>query len=61
MIKVSNPQFSFGAGNNGGVQPTTTRKTGAPGRIPVTTPGGGGSGVPKGAGPPKPRGLAIFD
>ena len=65
VIKVSNPQFSLGNGGAASaVQPQQQRgRTGhAPGSIPVTTPGGGGgSGAPKGAGPPKPRGLAIFD
>lgn len=66
VIKVSNPQFSL-TGNNGGPagagQPQQqVKRTGhTPGSIPVTTPGGGGGGAPKGAGPPKPRGLAIFD
>jgi hypothetical protein len=63
VIKVSNPQFSLGNGGPAGAgQPPTGKVTGhAPGRIPVTTPGGGGSGVPKATGPPKPRGMAIFD
>lgn len=65
VIKVSNPQFSLESnGTNGqGAAVPQTRKTGhTPGAIPVTTPGsGGGGGGQKGTGPPKPRGLAIFD
>lgn len=62
VIKVSNPQFKLSNGNGGGAVPGTARKTGpAAGGIPVTTPGSGGGGGPKGVGPPKPRGLAIFD
>ena len=64
VIKVSNPQFSLeaGANGNGGGQAQPVRRTGgAVGGIPVTTPGaGGGSAAPK-SGPPKPRGLAIWD
>lgn len=65
VIKVSNPQFSLeanGASGHGAAVPQT-RKTGhTPGAIPVTTPGsGGGGGGQKATGPPKPRGLAIFD
>jgi hypothetical protein len=66
VIKVSNPQFSLesnGANGQGAAVPAGTRRTGhTPGAIPVTTPGsGGGGGGQKGTGPPKPRGLAIFD
>ena len=66
VIKVSNPQFSLesnGANGQGAAAPAATRRTGhTPGSIPVTTPGsGGGGGGQKGTGPPKPRGLAIFD
>lgn len=66
VIKVSNPQFSLesnGANGQGAAAPAGTRRTGhTPGAIPVTTPGsGGGGGGQKGTGPPKPRGLAIFD
>lgn len=61
VIKVSNPQFSLD-GNGSGAAPLGKTKTGhAPGGIPAMTPGSGGGGGAKGAGPPKPRGLAIFD
>jgi hypothetical protein len=62
VIKVSNPQFSLEAaaasngkpvGQSGGQRPV--------GSLPVTTPGAGGGGGPKGPAPVKPRGLAIFD
>jgi hypothetical protein len=65
VIKVSNPQFSLEANGNGGrgvAVPQVGKRTGpTAGSIPVTTPGAGGSGGAKGTGPPKPRGLAIFD
>jgi hypothetical protein len=65
VIKVSNPQFSLEANGNGGrgvAVPQVGKRTGpTAGSIPVTTPGAGGSGGTKGTGPPKPRGLAIFD
>jgi hypothetical protein len=60
VIKVSNPQFSLTNGGSGS-PPQAKRTAPGPGSIPVTTPGGGGTGAPKGTGPPKPRGLAIFD
>jgi hypothetical protein len=60
VIKVSNPQFNLGNSNNGGVV-QSQQPRGRAGSIPVTTPGGGGGGGVKGAAPPKPRGLAIFD
>ncbi len=63
VIKVSNPQFSLEAGGNGnGGQAQPVRRTGgAVGGIPVTTPGAGGVGGGGPKGPPKPRGLAIWD
>jgi hypothetical protein len=65
VIKVSNPQFSLeanGASGQGAAVPQQRRTGHMPGAIPVTTPGSGaGGGGQKGTGPPKPRGLAIFD
>jgi hypothetical protein len=62
VIKVSNPEFKLNGGG-GGTPTPAKRKSGpiAAGGIPVTTPGSGGGAGPKGQGPPKPRGLAIFD
>ena len=65
VIKVNNPEFKLGA--NGAGAPGAAVKQqhyGRPqaGGIPVTTPGSGGiSGGRGGAGPPKPRGLAVFE
>jgi hypothetical protein len=65
VIKVNNPEFSLG--NGSGSPAPAQHKQGRPamaaGSIPVTTPGsGGGGGVARsGQGPPKPRGLAIFE
>jgi len=62
VIKVNNPDFKLG--NGSGNPAPAQRKQGrpAPGAIPVTSPGsGGGGGVRGGQGPPRPRGLAIFD
>jgi hypothetical protein len=63
VIKVSNPEFKLN--NGGGGTPTSIKRKSGPmaaaGGIPVTTPGSGGGAGPKGQGPPKPRGLAIFD
>jgi hypothetical protein len=63
VIKVSNPEFKLNGGGNGAAGPPGKRKQGpaAVGGIPVTTPGSGGGAGPKGQGPPKPRGMAIFD
>jgi hypothetical protein len=63
VIKVSNPGFSIESnGGGGGTAPQTGKKVGPTGGgIPVTSPGSGGGGGQKGAGPPKPRGMAIFD
>jgi hypothetical protein len=64
VIKVSNPGFSLeGNGNGGGgtAVPQQQRRGHTAGGIPVTTPGAGGGGGQRGTGPPKPRGLAIFD
>jgi hypothetical protein len=64
VIKVSNPEFKLnGGGGNGAAVANLKRKQGpaTAGGIPVTTPGSGGGAGPKGQGPPKPRGLAIFD
>lgn len=62
VIKVSNPQFSLGSnGNGGGAVPQSKRTGPVAGAIPVTSPGSGGGGGQKGAGPPKSRGMAVFD
>jgi hypothetical protein len=64
VIKVSNPDFKLNGGGNGGTPVTATKRKQGPaavGGIPVTTPGSGGGAGPKGQGPPKPRGMAIFD
>lgn len=64
VIKVSNPEFKLNGGNGGGTPTTATKRKQGPaavGGIPVTTPGSGGGGGSKATGPPKPRGLAIFD
>jgi hypothetical protein len=65
VIKITNPEFKLGraAGDGaGGVPRQMTNNGRTPGGgIPVTTPGSGGGGGPKGTAPPKPRGLAIFD
>jgi DNA-binding transcriptional MerR regulator len=62
VIKVSNPQFSLQSNGGAGAAPQQQGKRigHTAGRLPVTTPGAGGGGM-KGPGPPKPRGLAIFD
>src|SRR5580765_9113471 len=58
VIKVSNPQFSL---ESNGTQVPPGKRTGhTAGALPVTTPGAGGGGQ-RGPGPPKPRGLAVFD
>ena len=64
VIKVSNPTFSLesnGSSGEGAAVPQQRRIGHTKGSIPVTTPGAGGSGGPKGGGPPKARGIAIFD
>ena len=65
VIKVSNPEFKLNGGGGGGTPIATGKRKSGPiaaaGGIPVTTPGSGGGAGPKGQGPPKPRGLAIFD
>jgi hypothetical protein len=64
VIKVSNPEFKLNGGGNGGTPVTAAKRKQGPaavGGIPVTTPGSGGGAGPKGQGPPKPRGMAIFD
>ena len=65
VIKVSNPEFKLNGGGNGGTPVNATKRKQGPvaaqGGIPVTTPGSGGGAGPKGQGPPKPRGMAIFD
>jgi hypothetical protein len=65
VIKVNNPEFKLGAnGAEAQGAPVKQQHYGRPqaGGIPVTTPGSGGvSGGRGGAGPPKPRGLAVFE
>jgi hypothetical protein len=64
VIKVSNPQFSLeagGNGGNGGGQAVPARRAAAVGSIPAMTPGAGGGAAGPKSGPPKPRGLAIWD
>jgi hypothetical protein len=60
VIKVSNPQFSLESNGTTGAVPQGRRTGHTAGALPVTTPGAGGGGM-RGPGPPKPRGLAIFD
>jgi hypothetical protein len=64
VIRVNNPEFKLGGNGAGAGAPVRQQHYGRPpaGGIPVTTPGSGGvSGGRGGAGPPKPRGLAVFE
>jgi hypothetical protein len=64
VIKVNNPEFKLGGNGAAASAPVKQQHYGRPqaGGIPVTTPGSGGvSGGRGGAGPPKPRGLAVFE
>jgi hypothetical protein len=61
VIKVNNPEFRLGSGNGSQGPLRQQGQQPAQGSIPVTTPGSGGGGGRGGTGPPKPRGLSVFD